>query len=57
MKGSRKQYETINPLPATAQSVANYARDNNITVAYVYKLFNNGKLRIVDFQGYNFVLS
>lgn len=56
MKGTRKQYERVKQLPETSQSVANYARDKGITVAYVYKQFNQGKLKIVDFQGYNFVL-
>jgi len=57
MKGTRKQYEVIKQLPATAQSVANYARDKGITVSYVYKQYSQGKLRIVDFEGYNFVVS
>lgn len=58
MKGTRKQYEAINLLPATAQSIANYAKDKNITVSYVYKQFNESKaaFKIVDFQGYNFVI-
>jgi len=59
MKGTRKQYELINQLPKNALSVANYATDANITVSYVYKKFNEGKAnyRIVDFQGYNFVIT
>lgn len=58
MKGTRKQYDTITALPPTAQSVANYAASNNITVSYVYKKFNEGKSNytIVDFQGYNFII-
>lgn len=56
MKGNRKKYSPVEQLPPTAQSVANYARDNNITVSYVYKLNDKGKINIVDFQGYNFVL-
>lgn len=56
MKGTRKQYEQVTQLPSTAQSVANYAASKGITVAYVYKQFNQGKLSIVDFQGYNFVI-
>lgn len=56
MKGTRKQYDKVKQLPATAQSVANYASDQGITVAYVYKQYNQGKIKIVDFQGYNFVL-
>jgi len=56
MKGTRKQYEKVKQLPSSAASVANYAREKGITVAYVYKQFNQGKVRIVDFEGYNFVL-
>lgn len=58
MKGSRKQYETIHQLPPEALSVANYAKDRSITVSYVYKQFNEKKssYKIVDFQGYNFVV-
>lgn len=58
MKGSRKQYESVKQLPSTAQSIANYASNNNITVSYVYKQFNEKKssYKIVDFQGYNFVI-
>jgi hypothetical protein len=56
-KGERKQYPTVNQLPASALSVANYANDNNITVSYVYKQYKQGKLKIIDFQGYNFVVN
>ena len=58
MKGQRKQYDTIKQLPVDAMSIANYARDKNITVSYVYKQFNQNKstYKIVDFQGYNFVI-
>lgn len=56
MKGERKQYEQVQQLPVNALRVAQYAKDRDITVAYVYKLYNNGKLRIVEFAGYNFVI-
>ena len=58
MKGTRKQYEVIHQLPADALSIANYAKHKGITVSYVYKLFNEGKslYKIVDFQGYNFIV-
>ena len=56
MKGTRKQYEQVKQLPATAQSVANYAASKSITVSYVYKLNSKGEVKIVDFQGYNFVI-
>ena len=59
MKGLRKQYETIAQLPPDAQSIANFAKENKITVSYVYKKFNEKKssYQIVDFQGYNFVIT
>lgn len=58
MKGVRKQYNTIHQLPVNALSVANYAAQQDITVSYVYKKFNEGKAnyKIIDFQGYNFVI-
>ena len=59
MKGHRKQYNTISQLPINALSVANFASQQNITVSYVYKKFNEGKAnyQIIDFQGYNFVIT
>ncbi len=58
MKGERKQYEKIKQLPEKAQSVANYANAQGCTVSYIYKKFNEKKAtyRIVDFEGYNFVI-
>jgi len=57
MKGKRIVYDKIEQLPSTALSVAQYAQNNGITVSYVYKLYKQGKIKIVDFQGYNFVLN
>lgn len=57
MKGKRIEYEKVEQLPSTALSVATYANINRITVSYVYKLYKLGKIKIVDFQGYNFVLN
>ena len=58
MKGQRKQYDKVKQLPADAMSIANYATSKEITVSYVYKQFNQNKstYKIVDFQGYNFVI-
>ena len=58
MKGDRKIYAKIKQLPASAQSVANFAKDSGFTVSYIYKKFNEGKAKynIVDFEGYNFVI-
>lgn len=55
MKGERIQYTSVSQLPKDAIRVRNYADNRGITVAYVYKLFKNGKLNIVDYQGINFV--
>jgi hypothetical protein len=57
MKGKRITYDKVEQLPSTALSVAQYAQNNRITVSYVYKLYKQGKIKIVDFQGYNFVLN
>jgi hypothetical protein len=57
MKGKRIIYDKVEQLPSTALSVAQYAQNNGITVSYVYKLYKQGKIKIVDFQGYNFVLN
>lgn len=57
MKGERIQYDKIEQLPTNAKSVSRYASERGITVAYVYKLFKQGKIMIVDFQGYNFVIN
>ena len=57
MKGERQQYEQIEQLPSNAKSVSRYANEIGITVAYVYKLYKQGKVKIVDFQGYNFVIN
>jgi hypothetical protein len=57
MKGKRIIYDKVEQLPSTALSVAKYAQNNGITVSYVYKLYKQGKIKIVDFQGYNFVLN
>ena len=57
MKGERQQYEQIEQLPSNAKSISRYANETGITVAYVYKLYKQGKVKIVDFQGYNFVIN
>lgn len=58
MKGKRKQYDKVEQLPADALSIANYSKSKGITVSYVYKQFKQSKstYKIVDFQGYNFVI-
>jgi len=56
MKGTRKQYKTVNQLPPSAITVRQYAEQLGFTVAYIYKLYNQGKVSIVDFSGINFVI-
>jgi len=57
MKGTRIQYPTVKKPPANAIRVRTYADDRGITVSYVYKQYKEGKLKIVSFQGINFVLA
>ena len=57
MKGTRIKYRDIQDLPPTAQKVANYAKENKISICYVYKLHKKGSIEIVNFQGFNFVLA
>jgi len=57
MKGTRKQYSQVNQLPSHAVTVRQYAESLGFTVAYIYKLYNNGKIDIVTFAGINFVLT
>lgn len=56
MKGTRKIYEVVEQLPANAQRIRTYADLKRITVAYVYKLHEKGKVRIVTFENINFVV-
>lgn len=56
MKGSRQVYPSVKQLPSNAKCISNYAKDNGISVAYVYKLYKQGKVQIVTFQTYNFVI-
>ncbi len=55
MKGERIQYPTVKQLPQGAIRVRTYADSKGITVAYVYKLYKQGKLDIIDYEGINFV--
>lgn len=57
MKGQRIKYTAIDELPDTAQPISKYAKERGITVAYVYKLYKQGKILIVDFKGINFVIN
>jgi hypothetical protein len=57
MKGTRIQYPIVTKPPVNALRVRTYADDRGITVSYVYKQYKEGKLKIVSFQGINFVLA
>lgn len=57
MKGERIKYPSVQQLPENAMSVRNYAKKRNLSVAYIYKLHKKGEVNIVDFQGYNFVIT
>lgn len=56
MKGARIKYPSVKQLPENAKSISNYAKEMNVSIAYVYKLNKKGEVKIVDFQGYNFVV-
>ena len=56
MKGQRKQYETIKKLPPHAIRVSTYAFNEGISVAGAYKRYTKGTIRIVEFEGINFVI-
>lgn len=56
MKKSQDRYKEIQKLPLTALTVKKYADSIPISTSHVYKLYNQGKLQIVVYQGVNFVL-
>ena len=56
MRGARIKYPPIKQLPEGAKSISQYAKDQRISVAYVYKLYKKGEIRIIDYQGINFVI-
>jgi predicted transcriptional regulator with HTH domain len=57
MKGERIKYPKVEKLPESAMIVSKYADNQKITIAGVYKRYKTQKIRIVDFQGVNFVLN
>lgn len=56
MKTNQQKYKTIEKLPPSALTVKNYADSIPISTSHVYKLYKQGKLEIVVYQGFNFVL-
>lgn len=57
MKGTRKKYEVVAQLPKNAKRVRTYADEVGWTVAYIYKLYSQGKIKIVTFENINFVVA
>lgn len=57
MKGTRIKYESVHKVPENAMIVSQYAKNQSITVAAVYKRYKTKKIKIVDFQGVNFVIN
>lgn len=57
MKGTRIKYESVQKVPENAMIVRQYAKNQGITVAAVYKRYKTKKIQIVDFQGVNFVIN
>lgn len=56
MRGTRIKYPPMSQLPEGSKSISQYAKERKISVAYVYKLYKKGEIRIVDYQGINFVI-
>ncbi len=56
MKSNEQRYEIVDAVPPGALTVKNYAESISISTSHVYKLYNQGKLNIVVYQGVNFVL-
>ena len=57
MKGARKQYPKATYLELeNAMSIRDYAKQEGIQIAGVYKRYTYKHIRIVDFCGYNFVV-
>lgn len=56
MKGERRIYPPVIRLPKNATRVSKFAAKNKFTSSYVYKLYDAGKIKIVDFDGINFVI-
>lgn len=56
MKGARVNYQSVEKLPENAKTISQYAKESNISIAYVYKLYKKGEIKIVTFQNINFVI-
>lgn len=56
MKGERRLYPSVLRLPKNATRVSKFAAKHSFTPSYVYKLYDAGKIKIVDFDGINFVI-
>jgi hypothetical protein len=50
------KYEEMEQLPINAVKVRTFAESKGITVGYVYKLYKQRKIKIVSYDGINFVL-
>lgn len=56
MRYERKEYEKAYSLPLGTMSVKNFAQFKGIKVASVYGQYIRKTIKIVEFEGYNFVL-
>lgn len=56
MRKTLNTYKEVSKLPAGALKISDYAREFPCSIPYVYKLFKTGKIQIVRFAGYNFVV-
>lgn len=63
MRKERKQYRIVEVLPPTALTVAQYAKDQDISPQYIYELLRKNReegkkidFEMVLFKGINFVI-
>jgi hypothetical protein len=56
MRYERKAYEKVTSLPEGTLSIKNYAIKEGIKVASVYGRFDMKKIKIVEFEGTNYVI-
>lgn len=56
MRKKTKEREQVEILPDGALTVANYALSYGCTTPYIYELESKGKVKIVRWQGINWVV-
>lgn len=60
MKKNTGKYTEVTKLPASALTVAEYAKQSGFTTNYIYNLLkkgkNKGRFNVVIFQSFNFIV-